>query len=312
MIKLRVLALLALPGCTNMMDFKPTMASDPPQVGIEGIALVNELSNAYSRTAPADSLCHDTKLGSQDSRKEAVYRYRKGTKNADDIFRCTFFKSLDQETPARRVEIVQGHVKAGFALSDYYCDNFFTRIAEHAGKRKFARNSTNDVGALVSTVLGLAAAGSGITGGVGAGFGLADSVWRNYDENFLVSADLPTLQRLVQSEQDKYRETVYKAIPDNYPDATIAILRYANLCSFVGMRGLLTQSMADKTDNNNVPNAADENRVTKGLEDALAAYKRAKEAKSGKAPAGAVAPAVTPTPAPEDTPAQPDTPSSPT
>lgn len=233
--RLLLVGALLAGGCTHALDFEPTMASDPPQIGIEGIALITELSRAYE---PANTaICQKVALGYQESRKQTVARYRKGSLDALDQFRCIGFR-----TPGAGQ--VAAHVKAGFALSDYFCDDFFDRIAEHSGKRRFARNTTNDVGALMSTILGLASAGSGWTGGISAAFGLADSAWRNYDENFLVYADLPAVQKLVNAEQDKMRKT-YVA-PDNYPDATNLIIRYANLCSFVGMRGLLTESMVLK------------------------------------------------------------------
>jgi hypothetical protein len=125
------------------------------------------------------------------------------------------------------------------ALSDLYCDTYFRRIARRWNERLFVRNTTNDVGAAISAVLGLAKAGSGITGGVGAGFGLADGAYRNYDNVFVVSPDLPAMQNLVRENQKKVREEALAALPVDYYSAQSRIIEYARLCSYTGMKGLL-------------------------------------------------------------------------
>lgn len=265
-----ILSCAFLSGCTNMMNFKPTMASDPPLLGVEGIALATELSRAYVKLTEQDKgICDKLKLGYQERRSTHVSKYKMDKNGIIKDFQCIGFREVDEGG-----ENVKLHVRSGLALSDYFCTNFFDRISEHSGKRRFARNTTNDVGTMVSTVLGLASAGSGLTGGVGAGFGLLDSSWRNYDENFLVSADLPTLRRLVLSEQAKFRDTL--VMPDNYPDATNVILRYADLCSFVGMKGLLVESMEGKTTENNLSR---DDLVTKRAEDFVKAYEAAQAKK---------------------------------
>lgn len=286
---MRIFCLVALmaTACTNSMNFKPTMASDPPQLGIEGVALATELSKAYTPVKGGNGICSDLRLGYQEQSKQTVARHHPRDGKLPPALQCIGF--VDNPTPAA----VAHHVQAGLALSDYFCDTFFGRVAEHAGKRKFARNSTNDAGSMVSVVLGLVSAGSGITGGVGAGFGLADSFWRNYDENFLVSADLPTMQQLVYSEQDKFRDGLKGRMPTNYSDATNTIIRYANLCSFVGMRRLLTTTMSEKAKANRDGVDAAINLVTQRAQDFLTAYQKA-QGKGGVV--DGTAPAVPPAP----------------
>ena len=136
---------------------------------------------------------------------------------------------------------------AGFTLSDYYCDVFFRQTNQAARHRRFARNLNNDVGGVVATVLGLAKAGSGVVGGVAAGFSLADGSFRNYDEAFMVDADLAKLRRLVLSAQDNMKLAVQAKPPTTVFAAESTILRYAGLCSFLGMQDLLNDSVAAKT-----------------------------------------------------------------
>lgn len=276
-----------LSGCTKDLDFTPTMASDPPFIGIEGMALQAEMLKVFKRVSAyhthtdhlpqADRAVHtvqnvkdtvegDTEppslmednvddllpelsnklvascqeLGSKQLRKYKKY-------NSPYDWGCYVYKSIPDNSKAP-----VKYLESGMALTDYYCDIFFKRIAQRSAKRQFTRGTVNDVGTAISAVLGLASAGSGITGGIGAGFGLVDSGIQNYDEAFLVHADLPALQKLVRSEQDKIRNAIFDddvangVQPKSFQQAAIQIMRYANTCSFTGMRGLLTQSMIEK------------------------------------------------------------------
>ena len=137
------------------------------------------------------------------------------------------------------------YLGAGFALSDIYCVRFFNKTDEAYRRRRFGRTLTNDVGTVMSTVLGLAKAGTNVVTGVAAGVGLADSSWRNYDDAFLISPELSNVQSLVFAAQDNFRaRTLGKTadLPADYGTAQSVIQRYANLCSNLGMKALLDQS----------------------------------------------------------------------
>lgn len=144
-------------------------------------------------------------------------------------------------------EEIGGFVEAGMTLSDYYCDDFFRRANSGARHRRFARNTTNDVGGMIATILGLAKAGSGVTGGAAAGFSFADSGFRNYDESFMVDADLSKMRRMVLAAQDRMRKEFYTNAPKTMFAAESSIMRYAGLCSFLGMQDLLNESVSEKT-----------------------------------------------------------------
>src|SRR4030095_8451940 len=94
-------------------------------------------------------------------------------------------------------------------LSDLYCDDYFRRIADHKQKRQFGRSTTNDIGTAASVALGLASAGSIVTGGAGAAFGLADNLFRNYDAAFVVEPNLGKMLRLVKTAQSATRSSFY-------------------------------------------------------------------------------------------------------
>lgn len=241
-----VAALTILSGCATLTNRfgTATMEADPTEIGAESIALQNELSLAYTRTPPtfADpqvDLCRFTQPSFQEQNKHAYSRhYDNPNDTGAEKFKCLYLRQPDPNSLQ-----VQRHVLAGFLLSDLYCDQFFRRIARRWNERLFVRNTTNDVGAAISAVLGLAKAGSGVTGGVGAGFGLADSAFRNYDNVFVVSPDLPAMQKLVREHQLKFRDETLAAVPTDYYSAQTKIIQYAQLCSYTGMKGLLNAAV---------------------------------------------------------------------
>lgn len=137
------------------------------------------------------------------------------------------------------------YLDAGFALTDYYCESFFRDADESQRRRRFGRALTNDTGTVISTILGLANAGQNVVTGVAAGFGLGDNIWRNYDDAFVVTPDLANIQSLVMAAQDNFRQKTMNTdadLPKNYGKAQSIILRYANLCSTLGMKALLSQA----------------------------------------------------------------------
>ncbi len=230
----------------------PTTESDPAEDGREGLALVNALGAAYEKRE-SNATCLSTKPSYQESAKHSYRRYSDKTQKTEDKFQCIFFK--DDPSPLQ----VKHYLDAGFALSDLYCKNFFRRVSSHSQSRGFARNNVNDVGASISVILGLAKAGSVVTGGLGAIFGLADGIFRTYDQQFLVSPDLANVQKLVFAAQYQFRVKYKTQQPDNYYEAASVIAEHANMCSFLGMKVLINTSLTKNTETtvNNVSDAAD-------------------------------------------------------
>lgn len=203
------IAVTALAGCSHTQSLRTDLSARPVSTGLEEAALVQNLMLAYKACSPLES--------------------------------CKEFKIENKS------ETIQPFVEAGMTLSDYYCDLYFRQTNTAARKRRFTRNATNDVGGVLSAILGLAKAGSGVTGGIAAGFSFADSGFRNYDESFMVDADLSKLRRLVLSAQDNMKKAIFGSPPRSYFAAESTIIRYAGLCSFLGMQDLLNDSVTEKT-----------------------------------------------------------------
>lgn len=203
-----MLAAASLTGCSSLDNLRTDLSAKPPVTGVEETALINNLFAAYEN--------------------------------------CSAGKCERVRTSGDQREILNV-VDAGMTLSDFYCDAFFRRTNQAARKRRFARGASNDVGGAIAAVLGLARAGSALTGGAAAGFSFLDSEYRNYDESFLVDADLSKLRRLVMSAEDNMKKAIYAAPPSSFFAAESTILRYAGLCSFLGMQDLLNESVQEKT-----------------------------------------------------------------
>jgi hypothetical protein len=234
-----------LAGCSTV-PMRPTMESDPAETGIEGLVFINELGKAYEKSSVSlNAMCGQAKPSYQESGKDSYKRYDIEGKKTEDRFGCLTFKPVSDGPPG--LQDVMNYTRAGFALSDLYCKNFFRRVATNSQKRGFARNNFNDVGAAISAILGLSKASSALTGGVGAGFGVVDGVFRTYDQQFLISPDLASVQKRVFTAQGALVADVYKKSPSNYFDATMRIADHANLCSYVGMKALINESLNDKS-----------------------------------------------------------------
>ena len=140
---------------------------------------------------------------------------------------------------------IKRYLAAGFALTDIYCDRFFRETNAAMRRRKFGRALTNDVGTAVGSVLGLiTSVPKAVVSGTSAVTGGLDSTWRNYEDSFVVSPELESIRSLVLAAQDDYRQQTYReAFPADYMTARSAVVRYAGLCSFLGMKALLNQSV---------------------------------------------------------------------
>ena len=137
---------------------------------------------------------------------------------------------------------------AGFALSDIYCDDFFRYANQAQRRRQYGRGLFNDAGAAVAGVLNLAKAGADALTASSVGFAAADGTFRNYESSFVVDPDMSKLRNLVLASQDSMKVGIEAAPPKTLYAAESKIRRYAGLCSFLGMKGLLNESLSRATE----------------------------------------------------------------
>lgn len=196
-------AALSVTGCASIGGLRTDLSAKPIPSTQTEIALQNDLMGAFDKAS------------------DGTLTLKKNPAQAD----------------------VRDYILSGFALTDLYCDTFFRRTNQSLRKRKFGRTATNDVGTVVASVLGLSNVGPKVISGVATGFGLADSTWRNYDDAFVVAPELDVVRSLVLSAQDEFRRETLDNLPNDYASGRSVIVRYAGLCSFLGMQALLNQSV---------------------------------------------------------------------
>jgi hypothetical protein len=266
---------MAAASCTTTSNYTPTMASDPPVIGNEASVLRNEMLLAFEKIPEDQSaqsaLCRVIPESYQNRDRYVVKELRSSNRSLE----CYRFTNVRPGEEGRAQ--LRSYILSGMSLTDYYCSVFFDRIATHSSKRRFARGGVNDVGAAITALLGFASAGSAVTGATGAGFGLFDSTFRNYDEAFLVHEDLPALQKLVVAEQGKFKTSLFTAsnddkFPTTFQEASSVINDYAKTCTFTGMRGLLNESMIEKAQKS--ANPLDQSRVFNPAELSLENWKK--------------------------------------
>lgn len=239
-------AALLVSACstTSPLQFRPTMGGDQAALGMESVVYLNELQRAY--ILDRGNCVLDAVPSLQNAQSESFRRLKRpGESDAQAAKRlgCLRFRTSDvgQDDYTR-------HLKAGLALADLYCDDYFRRIAVRKQTRQFGRSTTNDVGTAASAALGLATAGSVVTGGAGVLFGLLDGIYRNYDAAFVVEPDLGKMLDLVKTAQTQFRDNVTEAPPASFADANSAITAYAQLCSYAGMDELLNVALEAGSD----------------------------------------------------------------
>lgn len=152
-------------------------------------------------------------------------------------------------------------LESGMAYADLECTYYFTRLDYTHAQRDFAQKETTLVGGLTTALLGLADAGSAVTGGAGAAFGFTSSSFDTYNSAFLASDDVGLLQQLVSSVQNNDKIEILRRVtnsdsgaswPDRIDTLDLAVSDlnvYISRCTPIGIRNLLKESIANKTTN---------------------------------------------------------------
>jgi hypothetical protein len=253
----------SIAGCTNVEGLRPDISAKPVPSRLDEIAYINELRSVFR--ADSNSLCFDGNglkpfvaksaegLDRSDSSEDLFPDETKGQKNGQ----CIRYKNI-AAGEAGKLE-VRKYLAAGFGLTDLYCQRFFTVSAASEQNRKFSRNFSSGVDAMINTILSVTGAGEVPLGIANAGFEALDNTFESYDSAFLVAPDMANVRKLVFAAQDEFKksalDTKRSDFPTEYQSARSIVERYAGHCSFTGMRDLINQSIKDKTDEINTQTA---------------------------------------------------------
>lgn len=151
---------------------------------------------------------------------------------------------------------VRKYLGAGITYSHLLCKDYFDKLTFTKAHRDFAKKGTNLTAGLASSLMGLANASTAVVAGTGALFSFGEASFDSYNESFIVSPDLSTLERLVKEKQQEEEAILYKmlnASSGSWPDriqtldqAERALSRYIFHCTANGIRILLDSSVQQK------------------------------------------------------------------
>jgi hypothetical protein len=239
---LLVVAAALLGGCQSVEPLRPDISARPVPSRLDEIAYINVLREAYVQAE--GPLCYNgSKLKPfKDKFAEGLPRYDEEQETSAGG-QCITYRDQPSEEDLHR------YLDAGFGLTDLYCQRFFTIAANSAQNRRFQRNAGNTLDALMGTVLTAAKAGTTALGIVNGGFEAVDATYQNIDSSFLVAPEMETVRKLVHAAQADYRARARNDanFPKRYPAARAVLERYAGLCTFTGMRQLVTDSVKGQT-----------------------------------------------------------------
>ena len=154
-------------------------------------------------------------------------------------------------------ENLRKFIESGMTYTDLQCSDYFSRIDWTRAQRDYTQKQTTLAGSLTTAMLGLADAGSAVTGAAGSAFGFTSSSFDAYNTAFLASTDIGLLQELVASAQAKDKKTLLKRVtaasgawPDRIDSLDLAVSdlnTYIGRCTPTGIRNLLKASIQEKT-----------------------------------------------------------------
>ena len=243
-------AIVGLPACTSFEPLRPDMEARPIPSRADEIAYINELRKAYQVDTRADIPCYKGK-DLKSFRPKYVQGYPDWDARQDDAgYDGQCLRFADNPEP----KFITAYLESGFGLTDLYCQRYFIIATETRQSRKLQRGLAKTGGTLLNTVLTALSPGSNAIGLTGAGFSAIDSGYGAVDDAFVVAPTREDVRKLVQSAQQKFRAEVFKkdnngqtALPQSYPSARATIERYAGLCTFDGMRQLVSDAVALQT-----------------------------------------------------------------
>ena len=218
-----ILFAILLAGCSQVGRLRTDISAPAPALGQEVTALRNNLAVAFVERRIDDTGA----IGCEPRTPHGAT--------------CLMYR-----TDGTRGEI-DAYLASAFAVTNSLCDDFFRATNAAALHRQNVRANVNDVGTLITAILGFAKAGSIATSAVASATGFGDSVLRNYDTAYLVTPDLAVLQPLVRAEQVEVRRGIAAAPPASFQTAHDAVLLYAEPCTYLGMKRLLTRSVQLQT-----------------------------------------------------------------
>ena len=295
-------AFLSASACTSIEPLRPDMEARPLPSRADEIALINQLRKAYTLDDAGGIPCYAGK-----NLRSFRPKYVQGYPDYDsDQDVAAYAGKCLRFAPNPGDASITSYLESGFLLTDLYCNRYFTVATEERQTRQLQRGLFKTVDTLTNAVMAALSASAPAIAVSSASFSAVDSGYGNVDDAFVVAPTRDDVKKLVLSGQQQIRADVFKkdkrgemTLPKSYASARATIERYAQLCSFDGMRQQVADAVHSKT---TAQNDAAQETANQGAQAAQGSENGGKETPKSKAASKAIAPKGGPTPASSDNP----------
>jgi hypothetical protein len=138
---------------------------------------------------------------------------------------------------------VPAYVDLALATSRLRCDAFFRAVALRESQRGFAQAGFNSAGGFAAGLMGLVGTASPVIAGTAMGAAFVNALFAERDQAVLPAVDLVALEDLVRrAELVSEQAILVTNRPTTYGAAERAVVDYDGLCSFYGLKRLVTES----------------------------------------------------------------------
>ncbi|ERH50964.1 hypothetical protein O203_12150 [Ectopseudomonas chengduensis] len=179
----------------------------------------------------------------------------------------TYRGVLGAQSDSDRKRALYKFVDSGMTYSGLLCEDYFLTMKYTQAHRGFYQKEINLVSGLTSSLMGLAEASAGSIAATGALFSFSNASFDAYNDAFVFSADLNSLESLVRAKQYQQEVIILRklhaaneALP---PDAILTLDQavreldgYTFTCTRGGITALLNETVLNKTANVKVATAA--------------------------------------------------------
>lgn len=170
----------------------------------------------------------------------------------------TYRGVLRARSDGERKQAIYKFVDAGITYSGLLCEDYFLTMKYTQAHRGFYQKEINLVSGLTSSLMGLAEASAGSIAATGALFSFGNASFDAYNDAFVFTADLNSLESLVRAKQYQQEVIILRKLSAPAgklpPDAILTLDQavreldgYTFTCTRGGITALLNETVSNKT-----------------------------------------------------------------
>lgn len=140
-------------------------------------------------------------------------------------------------------QAIANYLNIGMTVSRLRCGSYLDSLNANQAKLGFLHNSIDSAAGVAEATMGLAAVAGSVVGGFGAGIAVLNQLFENRETAYVPGPDLSALSQIVRKAQAQIEQVITTAPPSSYAESERALADYDWLCSFSGMKYLVTQAV---------------------------------------------------------------------